>query len=68
MFEEGEKQDRNFLWLFRVINKAVYENIEKISMNKETKIAVLEFLFDFILEHTSFVCKGRDFVVESLHL
>ena len=67
-FEEGEKQDRNFLWLFRVINKAVYENIEKIQMNKDTKITVLEFLFDFILEHTSFVCKGRDFVVESLHL
>lgn len=67
-FEMGPKKSHDFLWLYRVINKAEYSNIGKIVMDKEVELAVLEFVFDFIEEHTSFVYKGRSFVMETLHL
>lgn len=67
-FEEGVKKTRDFLWLYRAVNKAKYANIAQISMSKEVELSVLEFIFDFVEEHTSFACKGRSFVLESLHL
>lgn len=67
-FDEGVRKTRDFLWLYRAVNKAKYENIKQISMTKAVKLDVLMFVFDFIEEHTSFVCKGRNFVLETLHL
>lgn len=67
-FDEGVRKSRDFLWLYRAVNKAKYENIKQIHMNKDVELDVLKFVFDFIEEHTSFVCKGRDFVLETLHL
>lgn len=67
-FEFGMvKQSREFLYLFRVIHKAKIENVDKISCDDKTIRELLEFMFDFIEEHTSFYIKGKELLFHLLH-
>ena len=63
----GHRSSKEYLYLFRVICKAKYENMVNISYSKEDIINVLETLSVFVKQYGSIISNGNELLLKVLH-
>ena len=63
----GYRSSKEYLYLFRVICKARYENMESITYSQNEIIEVLNTLIAFIKQYGSIMSKGNELLLDILH-